>query len=89
MKDKEYIRRLRQIGWRNNFPPKATEEQINKARQSACDTYNAISKSVLYFPNQVKKPTKAEIKKVYKKKAHLSKNVIVYKPILPFERKDI
>lgn len=53
MKDKEYIKRLRQIGWRNNFPPKATEEQIEKARQSAWDTWNAISYSVKHYPNNL------------------------------------
>ena len=86
MKNKEYIRRLKQIGWINNFPPKVTEKQIKKVRKSACDTYNAISKSVLLFPHQIKKPTKAQIKKAYKVKAD---RVITYKPKLPFERKDI
>ena len=65
---KEYIRRLRQIGWRNNFPPKATETQIEKTRQAACDTWSAVSRSVLLFPNQVKKPTKAQIRKAYNDK---------------------
>ena len=85
MKDKEYIRRLRQIGWRNNFPPKATEEQINKARQSACDTWSAVSRSALLFPNQIKKPTKAQIKKAYKVRAD---RVITYQPKLSFEKKN-
>jgi len=53
MKDKEYIRRLRQIGWRNNFPPKVTEEQIEKVRQSACETWSAISYSVKHYPNNL------------------------------------
>lgn len=37
----------------------------------------------------IKEPLKKEIKKIYKKKPYLKKNVMVYKPILPFERKDI
>ena len=85
MKDKEYIRRLMQIGWRNNFPPKATETQIEKARQSACDTWSAVNRSVLLFPNQVKKPTKEKVKKAYKVKED---RVIIYQPKLSFEKKD-